>query len=124
MAEISNAERYRRERQQQVQDRRASIIDAAECLFLDKGLANTAMIEIAQKAHISKVTLYRYFSSRDQIAFKVAIRMLEQIATTATQKIPKNVAGIEAVRMGFLNMIREFGALRDASDFRSAVLSI
>jgi hypothetical protein len=40
--------------------------------------------------------------------------MLEQIATTATQTIPKNVAGIEAVRMGFLNMIREFDALRDA----------
>jgi AcrR family transcriptional regulator len=53
MADRSSAERYRRERQQQVQDRRASTIDATERLFLGKGLANTTMIEIAQDAHIS-----------------------------------------------------------------------
>ena len=114
MADISNAERYRQERQQQVQDRRINIIDAAERLFLDKGLANTTMIEIAQKARISKVSLYRYFSSRDPIAFEVAIRMLKKIAATANDKIPKHVTGIEAIRMGYLNMIREFDTLRDA----------
>jgi AcrR family transcriptional regulator len=112
--QISNAERYRAERNQQVKERRESIINTAQALFLEKGIVNTTMLDIAREAHISKVTLYRYFPSRDPIVFEVAVRMLGQIAETATRNIPENVTGVHGIRTASLNMIREFDSLQDA----------
>ena len=111
---ISNSERYRRERAQQVEDRRAAIIDAATELFLEKGLEQTTMLEIANHARISKVTLYRYFPDRHPIAFEVSVQMLKSIVKRAKGKIDDGVKGLGAVKGICLGMISEFPALRGA----------
>lgn len=77
----SNAERYRRERKQQVEDRREQIITTARILFLKNGIEHTTMQEIADAAHISKMTLYRYFPDRASVAIEVSISTLHQIRT-------------------------------------------
>ena len=111
---LSNSERYQRERAQQVEDRRTAIINAAAELFLEKGLEQTTMLDIATRAQISKVTLYRYFSDRDPLAFEVAVRMLQTIATAAAQRVGEGVAGMRAIEGICLGMIREFPTLRSA----------
>jgi len=112
--EMTNSERYRREREQQVKDRRLAIIAAAAELFLEKGLEQTTMLDIAGRARISKVTLYRYFSDRDPLAFEVSVRMLKTILATAAQGVEQGATGFRAVRGICLGMIREFPALRSA----------
>ena len=95
--EISNSERYRRERAHQVEERRDAIIVAATEMFLEKGLEHTSMLDIANQANISKVTLYRYFPNRDPIAFEVAVRMLKTIMTTASQNVSEGATAMDGI---------------------------
>lgn len=49
------------------EDRRKQILDAAMTVFVDKGFKGSTTLEIAKKADISEVTLFRYFSSKQEI---------------------------------------------------------
>jgi AcrR family transcriptional regulator len=111
---ISNSERNRQKKKHQLNERRDRIIDAAQRLFLKKGLESTNMRDVAKEAKISKVTLYRYFPDRHPIAFEVAVRMLRQIHIEATVNIPKDIKGLDAVQMAAQNIILNFNSLRDA----------
>jgi AcrR family transcriptional regulator len=96
----------------QISVRRASILDAAEQLFLQNGLENTSMVEIASEAGINKVTLYRYFPDRDPIAFEIAARMLRKI--TSVTEVDGPDLTLEKVKQHALAMIQNFYMLRDA----------
>lgn len=97
----------------QVDDRRESILKSAEELFLVQGLEQTSMIDIAQSAGISKVTLYRYFPDRHPIAFEIAARMLDRI-TLRCGVSDEGRSDKERIEESLLNMIRYFDELRDA----------
>jgi len=95
-----------------VDEQRASILDAAEKLFLQRGLENTHMVDIAAQAGITKVTLYRYFANRDVIALEIHIRMMEKInASLDPLDFDLSPAGIKRLAQ---SMIRNFPSLRDA----------
>ena len=108
----SKSEANRQTGKHQVDEQRACILDAAERLFLQNGLENTSMVEIAAQAGITKVTLYRYFPNRDVIAVEVHARMMERAASLVD--IGNVEPGPEAVRRLAQSMIRNFGSLRDA----------
>ncbi len=57
------SERKEREKQRRIKE----IVDAAEKVFFSKGFKNATMEEIAEKAELSKGTLYLYFSSKDHL---------------------------------------------------------
>lgn len=101
----------------QVEAQRASILDAAERCFLRSGLEHTSMADIAEEAGVTRVTLYRYFSDRDPIAFEIAGRMLQRIGSAHTSDIARNVVGegrvLELLKGAALAMIGNFGDLRD-----------
>ena len=67
------SERKEREREQ----RRNDIIDAAESIFFFQGVANSTMEDIAEKAELSKGTLYLYFKSKEDIQFAIFRRGAE-----------------------------------------------
>jgi len=96
----------------QVDEQRNAILNAAETLFLQKGLEGTTIGDIARETGIHRATLYRYFPDRDPIAFEIAVRMLKKISLTAgylessNQPIPE--------REFMLAMINHYGELRDA----------
>lgn len=52
---------------------RTTILEAANALFLEKGVEGTTMDEIAKQADYSKSTLYVYFKSKEEI-FNYIIR--------------------------------------------------
>jgi AcrR family transcriptional regulator len=56
--------------------RRQLIVDAAERVFLTTDLPRATMADIAKEAGISRPTLYKYFSSIDELAFEVQMRAL------------------------------------------------
>jgi AcrR family transcriptional regulator len=57
--------------------RRRLIVDAAERVFLNSDLSRTTMADIAREAGISRVTLYKYFATIDELAFEVQMRALD-----------------------------------------------
>ena len=109
---ISLSEANRQIGKYQVDEQRANILDAAEKLFLQNGLENTKMVDIAAQAGIAKVTLYRYFPNRDAIALEIHVRMMERIESMAGaghQEI-----SLESTKKLTRSMIRNFDLLRDA----------
>jgi len=49
------------------EDRRKQILEAAMTVFVEKGFKGTTTLEIAKAADISEVTLFRYFSSKQEM---------------------------------------------------------
>jgi AcrR family transcriptional regulator len=64
-------------------ERTRLIMDAGHQLFLERGIVAVEMKDISAAARISRATLYRYFSSKQELAFAI----LKHEATT--QLIPK-----------------------------------
>lgn len=110
----SRQERYNQERKEQKDRRREMILSTAAGLFLENGLKNVLMKNIADKANISKVTLYRYYSNLDEIAFEVAVIMLKKITEVSSEDIPVEEYNINLFFKGFKNMIDRFEDLKDA----------
>ena len=62
----------RREREKQ--HRIDAILDAALELFAEKGVKNATMDQVAEKAELSKGTLYLYFKSKEHMYFALDMR--------------------------------------------------
>lgn len=52
-------------------DRLIQILKAAEELFAEKSFRHTEVADIANSAGMSKATIYKYFSSKDEILLKI-----------------------------------------------------
>jgi AcrR family transcriptional regulator len=55
-------------------DARARLLDAADACFARYGVMKTTMSDVAAEAGVSRATLYRYFSDRDQLVLGVILR--------------------------------------------------
>lgn len=77
------AERKERERQQRID----MILDAAEQVLLEKGFRNATMDEIAERAELSKATLYLYFKAKELIHAGIKLRGTEVLADYFTKAI-------------------------------------
>lgn len=60
-----------------VQNTKSTILASAEKLFMKYGISKVTIKEIAMEAGISKMTLYRSFSNKEEIACKV-IRLIAE----------------------------------------------
>jgi AcrR family transcriptional regulator len=67
--------RERKEREKEA--RREEIIDAAEKVFFEKGVAVSTMDEVAQAAELSKGTLYLYYKSKEDLVLAVVLRGMD-----------------------------------------------
>ncbi len=76
-----------------------NIIHAAESVFGKVGFKNAKMEDIAQEAGITKVTLYSYFQSKENLYLAVTYKALLLLIEEYTRCIEQNVknSGIEAV---------------------------
>jgi len=86
------SDRKKREKEQ----RKQSIIDAAEKLFFEKGYDNVTMNDIAKEVELNRATIYLYFENKEAVCFAVilqGVRILNGMAknqvkrATYTQKI-------------------------------------
>ena len=58
---------------------RERILEIAETRFIKDGIEKTQMIEIAQDCEINRRTLYRYFATKDLLAFEVEMIVMDRI---------------------------------------------
>lgn len=78
-------------------DRINNILDAATCLFCEKGYANVTVQEIADRAGLNKATLYYHMESKEELLFSIfdticalLIRKFKEVMkkpTSPTQKL-------------------------------------
>jgi AcrR family transcriptional regulator len=88
------AERREREKEQ----RRESILDAAEKVFFSRGVKEATMDEIAEEAELSKGTLYLYFESKEDIYLGISHRAMRILRGKFEDAIAAPIPGIEKSR--------------------------
>lgn len=96
----------------QAEELRARILDAAEKLFLENGIETTSMADISSLLGISRVTMYRYFANRDEIAVEIHVRMLEKI--NSVPQIDDHLSTLDNYREGVRQILRNYSNLCDA----------
>jgi AcrR family transcriptional regulator len=103
-------ERKEREKEQ----RREEILDAAEKVFFEKGLAAATMDEIAEIAELGKSTLYLYYKSKEDLYLAVTMRggehlyaMLKEAALTNEPSV-KRVWNMGEAYLAFFNQYRHY----------------
>jgi TetR/AcrR family transcriptional regulator len=75
MSKMGIVERKEREKEH----RKEEILDAAQKVFLEKGLLTATMDEIAEAAELSKGTLYLYYKSKEDMYLAVMMRGMEEL---------------------------------------------
>jgi AcrR family transcriptional regulator len=91
------AERKEREKKQ----RREEIVRAAELVFFAKGFDSSTMDDVAEKAELSKGTLYLYFTSKEELYFAVARNAIHLLRKHTSQAVEGEGNAIEKLgRMG------------------------
>jgi AcrR family transcriptional regulator len=61
------------------EQRHSEILDAAKKVFFQKGFKNTTMESIANKACVSKGTLYFYFKTKEDLYMSMMMTVLEEL---------------------------------------------
>jgi len=90
------------------EEREQQILEAARKVFIEKGFKGATTIEIAQEAEISEVTLFRYFSSKQELFMKsvepILTKTLHQvIQTTNGQESRERIRQILQDRITFIS---------------------
>ena len=79
MASIAPTDQQGALREQEKLERRAAIMDAAERVFLARGVGNATMDQIAKAVRLSKGTLYLYFKNKGDLYLAIATRALREL---------------------------------------------
>jgi len=60
-------------------DKRSDILEAAAALFAQFSLKRVTVDEIAEKASVSKATIYKYFDSKEEVFIQVVKAESQQL---------------------------------------------
>ncbi len=85
----------RKEREKEL--RRAAILQAAELIILEKGHENLNMDEVAERAELSKGTLYLYFSSKTELIIGIVHKAMSILDAKIADVITRDLTGIEII---------------------------
>lgn len=66
-------EKRKKETEQEKDKRKKFVVDAAVKVFIEKGIENTKMTDIAENAEIGVASVYRYFKTKTEIVIEAAI---------------------------------------------------
>lgn len=86
-----------------------AIVEAAEVIFGKYGFKNARMEDVAKEAGITKVTLYSYFKSKENLYMAITYRAVKHLADVCDESIEKNKdkKGIDAV-IGIMETFMDF----------------
>jgi AcrR family transcriptional regulator len=71
----------RQRREDEKEQRREAIIDAAETVFASQGFDASKMDDVARKARVSRALVYLYFGNKSELQFAVCLRALRLLRT-------------------------------------------
>ena len=107
-----NADDPRRKRQA---EKRVALLDAAQVVFLTEGYAGTSMQAVADRAGVSKMTLYRHFKDKEELFlamfFEQCMRSRERATVAPAHDVPEALGALEEFARGFVRAFTDPGAL-------------
>lgn len=105
--------------------KRALILESALELFAERGFDEVTMDDIAEKAELSKATIYAYFESKNTILFSVMKHALEQVCQeqrTIIDESPNSFAALEMmITKGYWDMRRASGLVHAMMHLKGTV---
>ncbi len=93
---------------------RNAIIQAAVSLFLSEGIDKTTVAEIAEKAKLSSMSVYRYFGNKQAIAVAVANHLLQEYLSEHRRRCLQSAEPDETGHDAFSRIIRAYVATYEA----------
>lgn len=100
-------QKYREIERKENYDRRLhEILEAGKNLFIEKGLASANMKEVAESAKVSRATLYRYFSSKEDLALAIVFHYYRNIMLPHYQELIKQAKGNGFEKVKYLLELR------------------
>ena len=120
---MENRQTSRKEYANHRENQRERILDAAQRLFIRHGIDQVSISEIAREARITRATLYGYFPDKQEIAWAIFKRTIENwridtdmISTTGTgyqriERLLHSLAGGLESQPESLRFIVEFNTL-------------
>ena len=91
--------------------RRALIIDSADSVLLEKGLHEMTVDEIAERAELSKPTIYAYFKNKHEIHTAIMLRGLEKVTAVYKKAEAGTENGFDEVKKklaGLFSLVQEY----------------
>lgn len=102
---MGTSERKEREKEQ----KKALILESAEELILEKGLDHLNMDEVAERAEVSKGSLYHYFKNKTDLVLGICNKATSMLSGDISEVLTKDIPGIEmvySIGATFLNFVR------------------
>ncbi len=78
--------------------KRQEILKAAAVVFAKRGFQKTLMEDVAGQAGIGKGTIYRYFSSKDDLYFSILDQTVEDLLTCLSQDLKSKASPEQKLR--------------------------
>lgn len=86
---------------------RDRVLDAVEACFLRHGIRKTTVEDVAREVNLSRMTVYRLFSSRDALFQSVIFRHAERFTMAMAEHLTKFSTGDEQLFEGIVYALRE-----------------
>ena len=84
-------------REQQKKQRRQNIIQAAKDLFLEQGVTNIQMQDVAAAAGVGIATLFRYFPKKEYLVVAATNVIIDEMATDVGQIVEQTMPAYERI---------------------------
>jgi AcrR family transcriptional regulator len=94
-------------------ERRASIIKCAKELILEYGAEKVSMLDIAEKAELSKGTLYIYFPSKEELYKEICNEAANRFLKFFSTKLTSGLSSLEMLKLYWLCYVEMFGESED-----------
>lgn len=79
--------------------KKTSIINAALALFGENGFTNVSIKEIATLAHVSQVSIYNYFGSKEALVAECANIIIQDALQRAAEILEKDIDFVEKLKL-------------------------
>ena len=79
--------------------KKKAVVHAALTLFNEKGFAGTSIKEIAAFAHVSQVSIYNYFGSKEKLVSECAQVIVQDTLQRAVEIMQKDINYLEKLQM-------------------------
>jgi len=94
--------------------KKKDVVNAALALFTEKGFTNVSIKEIAALAHVSQVTIYNYFGSKEALITECADIIMDDTVQKASDILKKDIPFTEKINLAFLDSTKSINlALTD-----------
>ncbi len=102
-----------RKTEEETQKTRDLILDAAEFVFSEKGITNTAMADIAHRAGVSRGAIYGHYKNKIEVALAMCRRALdESVFLHESAELESPLLRLKALYLAFLRSYTESGSLQ------------